>query len=163
MSEIFETIGDIFTRYLEVINKDIIVSFEIERDFNTPEYYIIMSILNNMIQNSVEACYRPDSYVKAKCIFSGKAVVFSIEDNGKGIKQKDKEMIFEPGYTTKFNPETGQVSTGLGLTHIKMLVEHLGGVVILNTDNPGITEFRLELPMDKVICKGDEDVKLYNN
>lgn len=158
MSEIFETIGDIFTRYLEVINKDISISFEVERDFKTPDYFIIMSILNNMIQNSVEACYRADSYVKAKCFFYGKTVVFSIEDNGRGIKPKEKDMVFEPGYTTKFNPETGQVSTGLGLTHIKMLAEHLDGVVILNTDNPGITEFRLELPVDKVICEEDKDV-----
>jgi two-component system sensor histidine kinase YcbA len=158
VSEIFETIGDIFTRYLEVINKDIRLGFEIEQDFRTSEYFIIMSIINNMIQNSVEACYRSDSYVKVKCFFMESRVVFSIEDNGKGIKEKEKLLVFEPGYTTKFNPETGQVSTGLGLTHIQMLAEHLDGKVILNNDNPGITEFRLELPADIVICEEDDDV-----
>lgn len=157
MSEIFETIGEIFTRYLEVINKDIRIGFEIEKDFKTSEYFIIMSILNNMIQNSVEACFRSDSYVKAKCFFQKSMVVFSVEDNGKGIKEKEKDLVFEPGYTTKFNPETGQVSTGLGLTHIKMLAEHFGGRIILNNDNSGITEFRLELPVDVVICEEDDD------
>jgi len=47
MSEIFETIGDIFTRYLEVINKDIKLVFELEKDFRTSEYFIIMSILRH--------------------------------------------------------------------------------------------------------------------
>lgn len=163
LSEIFETIGDIFTGYLEVINKDIRIIFQIERDFKTSEYFIIMSILNNMIQNSVEACYRTDSYVKTRCYFSGETVVFSVEDNGKGINPEDKDMIFEPGFTTKFNPETGQVSTGLGLTHIKMLAEHLGGKVMLNTDNPHITEFMLKLPADIIICEEDDNVEFHNN
>lgn len=162
-SEIFEIIGDVFTRYLEVINKDVQLIFKLDKDFKTSDYFIIMSILNNMIQNSVEACYKDTSYVRTGCWFEGEKVVFSVADNGKGIKQKDKDMIFEPGFTTKFNPETGQVSTGLGLTHIKMLAEHLGGKVILYTDDPDVTEFRLELPKDIVMLEEDDDVEFYNN
>lgn len=158
MSEIFETIGDIFNRYLEVINKDLKLSFELEKDFKTSDYFIIMSILNNMIQNSVEACYRSDSYVKVRCFMQEDMVVFCIEDNGKGIRDKEKELIFEPGFTTKFNPETGQVSTGLGLTHIKILSEHLKGRVNLNNADLGITEFRLELPAAVIICEEEDDV-----
>ncbi|MDF2892598.1 MAG: Integral rane sensor signal transduction histidine kinase [Clostridia bacterium] len=158
MSEIFETIEDIFTRYLEVINKDIRLSFNIEKDFRTSEYFIIMSILNNMIQNSIEACYRSDSYVKIKCFLHKNMIIFSVEDNGKGVKEKERELIFEPGFTTKFNPETGQVSTGLGLTHIKLLSEHLNGKVSVNNDIEGITEFKLELPKSIIIYEGDVDV-----
>ncbi|HYE11915.1 MAG TPA: ATP-binding protein, partial [Patescibacteria group bacterium] len=157
MSEVFETIGDIFKRYLEVINKDLKLSFELDKDFKTSEYFIIMSMLNNMIQNSIEACYRGDSYVKVRCFLQEDNVVFSIDDNGKGIKDKEKELIFEPGFTTKFNPESGQVSTGLGLTHIKILSEHLKGSVSVNNSNEGITEFRLELPAEVVICEEEED------
>lgn len=159
MSEIFETIGEIFDGYLQDINKDIKLSFELDKDFRTSEYFIIMSILNNMIQNSIEACFRSDSYVKVGCLMNGSLVVYSIEDNGKGIKDKERELIFEPGYTTKFNPETGQVSTGLGLTHIKMLSEHLGGNIILDNAIKGVTRFRLEYPAEAIICKeGEEDV-----
>lgn len=158
MSEIFETICDIFTRYMEVINKDIKLSFELENDFKTSEYFVIMSILNNMIQNSIEAYYRSDSYIKVGCFMQENMVVFTIEDNGKGIKEKEKELIFEPGYTTKFNPETGQVSTGLGLTHIKILLEHLRGRISLNSETEGITRFRFEIPAGAVICEEDDDV-----
>ena len=158
MSEIFETIQDIFERYLEVINKDIKLSFEVAKDFKTCEYFILMSILNNMIQNSIEACYRIDSYVKVRCFLQENMVVFIIEDNGKGIAEKDQELIFEPGFTTKFNPETGQVSTGLGLTHIKILSEHLKGIVSMLKGDEGITLFKLELPRNIVVCEEDEDV-----
>jgi len=158
MSEIFEIIGDVFTRYLEVINKDVVLSFKLEQDFRTSEYFVIMSILNNMIQNSVEACYRSDSYVKVKCFMRDSLVVFGVEDNGKGINEKEKELIFEPGFTTKFNPETGQVSTGLGLTHIRILSDYLKGRVSLNHEAEGVTEFRLELPAEAVIREEDDYV-----
>jgi two-component system, sensor histidine kinase YcbA len=158
MSEIFETINDIFTRYIEVINMDINLNFKIEKDFKTTEYFIIISILNNLIQNSIEACYRNDSYVQVSCFRQEKSVFFKILDNGRGIKEKEREIIFEPGFTTKFNPETGQVSTGLGLTHIKILTEHLKGKVSLNNDIEGVTEFILELPEEIVICEEDDDV-----
>jgi two-component system sensor histidine kinase YcbA len=85
-------------------------------------------------------------------------VVFGVEDNGKGINKKERELVFEPGFTTKFNPETGQVSTGLGLTHIKMLTEHYKGRVIINNDIEGITEFRLEIPVGVIIYEEDDDV-----
>lgn len=158
MSEIFETIKDIFTRYIEVINKDINLTFEIEKDFKTSEYFIIMSILNNLIQNSIEACYRSDSYVQVKCLIKDNMIVFNISDNGKGIKEKERALIFEPGFTTKFNPETGQISTGLGLTHIKILSEHLNGSISLNNEVEGITEFVLEIPENIIAYEGDEDV-----
>ncbi len=158
MSEIFETIGDIFKRYLEAINKDLKLTFDLEKDFKTSEYFIIMSIINNMIQNSIEASFRSDSYVKVRCLQRDNMVVYCIEDNGKGIKDKEKELIFEPGFTTKFNPETGQVSTGLGLTHIKILSDHLKGTVSLNNTVRGVTTFVLEYPAEAVICEEDGDV-----
>jgi two-component system sensor histidine kinase YcbA len=158
MSEIFEIIGEIFTRYAEEINKNIKLGFKLEKDFKTSEYFIIISILNNMIQNSIEACFRSDSYVIVRCFIKGNKVLFSIEDNGKGIKDSERDMIFEPGFTTKFNPETGQISTGLGLTHIKILSDYLGGSITLNNSTKGITEFRLELPAKVVICEEDVDV-----
>ncbi|MDD4504671.1 MAG: ATP-binding protein, partial [Clostridiaceae bacterium] len=158
MSEIFGTISDVFSRYLEVINKDIRLDFELEKDFRTSEYFILMSILNNMIQNSIESCFRSDSYVKVKCFFQESMVIFTIEDNGKGINKKDRELVFEPGFTTKFNPETGQVSTGLGLTHIKILLGHLEGRVLISNDTEVCTEFRLEIPVGVIICEEDDDV-----
>lgn len=157
ISDIFETIGEIFNRYIEVINKDIILSFEFKENFRVDEYFIIMSILNNMIQNSIEACYRSNSFVKVRCFLKENMVVFSIKDNGKGIGEKERELIFEPGFTTKFNPETGHVSTGLGLTHIKILLEHLKGNIFINNDADGFTDFIIEIPENRIICEVDDN------
>lgn len=152
LSEIFETINDVFGRYLDVINKTINLSFELERDFKTDAYFIIISILNNLIQNSIEASTDADSFIKVKCVMTDGNIVFSVADNGKGIKDKDRELIFEPGYTTKFNPETGKMSTGLGLVHIAMLTKHLKGKIQLNNSYE-ITEFIIEFPAEALMIK----------
>jgi len=157
ISEIFETIGDIFNRYIEVINKDITLSFEMEKDYKIKEYFIIMSILNNLIQNSVEACFRSDSFIKVGCSLNESMLVFAVSDNGKGIGEKERELIFEPGFTTKFNPETGHVSTGLGLTHIKILLEHMEGRININDDIEGITQFVIEIPMNKIVGEVEDN------
>jgi len=157
LSEIFETIRDVFTNYLEVINKKIDLSFELEKDFKTDAYFIIISILNNLIQNSIEASFGENSYIRVICRRSGNRVVFSVIDNGKGIKKKDRDIIFEPGYTTKFNPETGKVSTGLGLAHIKILIRHLNGSIVLGDGVNGTTEFVVEFPAEAIIVKEDAD------
>ena len=157
ISEIFETIGDIFDRYIEVISKDITLSFEMEKNYRIKEYFIIMSILNNLIQNSVEACFRSDSFIKVRCFSHESMLFFAVSDNGKGIGEKERELIFEPGFTTKFNPETGHVSTGLGLTHIKILLEHLEGKIKIDEGIEGITQFVLEIPMDKIVGEVDDN------
>ena len=157
ISEIFETIGDIFDRYIEVISKDITLSFEMEKNYRIKEYFIIMSILNNLIQNSVEACFRSDSFIKVRCFSHESMLFFAVSDNGKGIGEKERELIFEPGFTTKFNPETGHVSTGLGLTHIKILLEHLEGKIKIDEGIEGITQFVLEIPMDKIVGEVEDN------
>jgi signal transduction histidine kinase len=54
---------------------------------------------------------------------SSESVVIDIEDNGKGIKSKDIEKIFNPFFTTK---DTG---TGLGLTIASKIMQAHGGYI----------------------------------
>lgn len=157
LGDIFKTIKEMFGRYLEVINKDIQLTFEMDYDFKTDKYFMLISILNNLIQNSVEASSGSKPLIAVKSRLEDDHVVFSVQDNGKGISEKDRDLVFEPGYTTKFNPETGQVSTGLGLTHVKLLAGYLGGSVCLNNKVPGVTEFMLRFPMEAMLHKGDEN------
>jgi two-component system, sensor histidine kinase YcbA len=49
-------------------------------------------------------------------------------DNGDPVKERDKALIFEPGFTTKFSVD-GVPSTGIGLAYVKGLVENFRGRV----------------------------------
>lgn len=150
VSEIFNVIQGLFVRYVEGLNKDIKLSFIVKRDFETDKFFIIISILNNLIQNSIEACFNDNSYITVVSEIHSDKAVFRIMDNGKEIDNNVKELIFEPGYTSKFDPNTGLVSTGLGLAHVKMLTDHLNGIISINFFKKGEKEFILEFPLKEL-------------
>ena len=66
-----------------------------------------------------------------------------------GIDPEDMEQIFEPGFSTKINYETGEVNRGLGLSLVKDFIElRLGGTIRV-TSVPGKTVFTLTIPKEK--------------
>ena len=42
--------------------------------------------------------------------------IFEVIDDGPGIAQKYKKLVFKPGFTSKYD-QTGTPSTGIGLLH----------------------------------------------
>ena len=75
--------------------------------------------------------------------------VIEVEDHGPGIDPEDMEQIFEPGFSTKINYETGEVNRGLGLSLVKDFIElRLGGTIRV-TSVPGKTVFTLTIPKEK--------------
>jgi len=152
ISEVFNIIQNIFVRYLEGLNKDIRLSFRVKDDYETDKYLIIISILNNLIQNSIEACIHDNCYVNVISELDNDKAIFRVIDNGKEIPEEARELIFEPGYTSKYDPKTGMVSTGLGLAHVRMLTEHFGGSISVNSLGPEEKEFLLVISKEEIIC-----------
>lgn len=81
--------------------------------------------------------------VRVKKSFTGsRNVIIIIEDEGPGIKNDDKDRIFEPFYSTKHD------GTGLGLAITKQIIDsHHGTIRIENREKRG-TRFIIELPAD---------------
>lgn len=157
ISEIFNIVQNIFSRYIEGLNRDIDLSFKVKKDYFTDKFLPIISILNNLLQNSVEACINENPYVSVHSEMHGDNIIIKVADNGKEIISSNKALIFEPGYTTKYDPSTGLVSTGLGLTHVKMLTEYLSGSIEVNSLKQGGKEFILTFPAKEIISEGKSD------
>lgn len=68
--------------------------------------------------------------------------VFSLEDNGPGIKNDHHEKIFEP--FTRFN--TDKNGSGLGLTICRKVIESQGGSIWYETNRKGGATFHFSLP-----------------
>ena len=78
------------------------------------------------------------------------AVIFKITDDGPGIPVEYKDEIFNTGFSTKINFETGEVSRGIGLGLVKDLVEkRLGGSIEL-ASVPGNTTFTVSIPKNQI-------------
>ena len=68
-------------------------------------------------------------------------VEIAVTDHGCGISQKDKEMIFQPFFTTK------SAGMGLGLAICQSIIESHGGVLRFKKNPPGGTIFSFTLPI----------------
>ena len=106
---------------------------------------LIKQVLNNLIQNAVDAVAgKGNIYVKSELVpdDAPDMVRISIRDDGIGIRDFDKDKIFNPGFSTK---TTG---TGLGLAIVqKIIMEHRGEITCDSEYGKG-TEFVIELPID---------------
>lgn len=74
--------------------------------------------------------------------------VITVCDNGRGISHHDYSVIFEPGYTTKYNID-GVAATGIGLSHVTELVEKLKGSITVES-NQQYTTFKIIVPTQTI-------------
>jgi len=64
----------------------------------------------------------------------------AVSDNGKGISEEVKELVFEPKFTTKTS------GMGLGLAMIKNIIEAYDGVISFSSTEGIGTVFTVILP-----------------
>lgn len=149
LSEILVIIEQNTIRYLNVIDRKISIAYEQADDFVTDKHYTLVSILDNLIMNAIEACGDEGS-IKVIQTSSNEVIYFIVEDNGVGIDEEEFDLIFNPGYSTKFSPRTGKISTGLGLAHVKNYIELLGGSIRVESQPDVCTRFLVALPRSSV-------------
>jgi two-component system sensor histidine kinase YcbA len=154
-SELIAIIVESHKKYAALLGKEISFAVEVsENDLPPLHVYTVLSVINNLVANAVESI---ENSGKIKLAFSHNQdrVTFHIANNGPGIPVRKQELIFEPGYTTKFDT-SGNPSTGMGLPYIKDLVHSLHGKITLESSMSEMkTVFAVELPLSKIIKRGD--------
>ncbi|EOD01620.1 sensor histidine kinase [Caldisalinibacter kiritimatiensis] len=153
LKDIFYILEESTKRYLENKEINIKLNFKISKDFRTKEHYHIISTLRNLINNSIEAIDSKslDGIIIVSYHSDSDNHVFKVYDNGRGIKKKDLEYIFQPGFSTKYNRETGDINRGFGLTLVKDVVEnHFRGKIKVESNYNVGTVFEILLPKNKI-------------
>lgn len=147
---------------MKICNKNIEFEFNIGENFYTIKHYYLISILRNLIMNSMDAIRRSQENAKISVIHENNEQlhIFTITDNGAGIDDEYLKQIFTPGFSTKVCNETGQVNRGLGLCIVKNIVEeHLKGSLEVNS-KPGIgTSIVISIPRIYLEEKAHKDYK----
>lgn len=102
---------------------------------------MIQTILSKLLDNAAK--FTREGHILLKLVRDGDRLHFSVADTGPGIPPDKKEFIFE-----RFSKldEFAQ-GTGLGLTIARMMAEHLGGSLTLDTDYRGGSKFDLFIPV----------------
>ncbi|MBN7773797.1 sensor histidine kinase [Clostridium aminobutyricum] len=139
--------------YINEKNKAIHFSARIDCNFTVKEHYRLMSVLRNLIVNGIDAVAAQQNGLVELHIYKtnreeNEFYAFKITDNGIGIKQEDMEMIFAPGYSTKFDLTTGDINRGIGLTLVRdLIVEVFGGSISVESVENRYSQFLVWIPV----------------
>ena len=98
-------------------------------------------VIENLCKNAVDAMEGAGT-ITLTLTDEDQRVVIEVQDTGKGIKKKDINNVFTPGFTTK------KRGWGLGLSLAKRIVEeyHKGRIFVKQSEIGKGTTFRIEMP-----------------
>lgn len=89
----------------------------------------LKKVINNIIGNSVKYMDKPHGIIDIRLLDAVDSITVEIEDNGKGIEQKNLGNIFERFYRTDASRNSAQGGSGIGLSIVKKIIEDHGGYV----------------------------------
>ncbi|MGE6630071.1 sensor histidine kinase [Bacillus sp. NPDC077027] len=138
----------IHEKYAASLQKNI--QFLYHEEGNHPQYhvYTVLSLLNNIVSNAVEAI--PVIGDVALTISKEETyVILKVSDNGPGIKERNHQVIFKPGFTLKYD-QAGNPSSGIGLAYVKDTAQKLGGSIQMTSTPNEQTVFTLKIPTDQL-------------
>ena len=106
--------------YINYADKDILVIADAEQ---------LKRVINNIIGNSLKYMDKKHGIINIRLLDVGDFVQIEIEDNGKGIGQKELPYIFDRFYRTDSSRNSSKGGSGIGLSIVKKIIEDHGGKI----------------------------------
>jgi two-component system OmpR family sensor kinase len=105
-------------------------------------------VVNNLVNNALEHT-PPSASVSVSVSSGGECSMLTVDDDGAGIAEEDREHVFEPFYRASSGRARKGGGSGLGLAIVKAIVEAHGGTVELTCPAAGGSVFAVRLaPFD---------------
>lgn len=106
--------------YFNYVDEDVLVIADAEQ---------IKRVINNIIGNSLKYMDKKKGIINIRILDVGDFVQIEIEDNGKGIGQKELPYIFDRFYRTDSSRNSSTGGSGIGLSIVKKIIEDHGGKI----------------------------------
>lgn len=106
--------------YFNYVDKDTIIIADPEQ---------LKRVINNIISNSVKYIGNKKGALNIRINDENDFIHVEIEDNGKGISQRDLPYIFDRFYRTDASRNSNQGGSGIGLAIVKKIIEVHGGKI----------------------------------
>jgi len=153
LAEILKVTTSYIRECLNVKQRSVLIEVHNQVDLIVPNHYYVVSILSNLIFNSADAMLdQPSGMIRVTVNDAGDDILINVGDNGSGMSAETMAMIFEPGFTTKFNENTGDVYRGIGLSHVRLIVqEQFGGDISVESKLGQGTNFQVRLNKQRLI------------
>ena len=140
--DLAELIGNIINLYDNTEN----ITFKYDYDSSINHVFVgdktnLNSAIGNIIKNATQAIgSKSNGLVEVSLKAMGNQYQIAIKDNGKGIREGDKKMIFVPNFTTKSG------GSGVGLSLAYDIIKSAGGQISFESEENKGTVFSIELP-----------------
>ena len=140
--DLAELVGNLVNLYDNEDNIEFTYKFDPTKDYTfNGDKTNLNSAIGNIIKNAVQAIgTKPEGKIEVTLQSTETSFEVSVRDNGKGIKEDDKKMIFLPNFTTK----TG--GSGVGLSLAYNVVLSAGGSLTFDSKEGEGSVFMIELP-----------------
>lgn len=102
---------------------------------------MIEQVFINLLENA--ARHAPSGPIEVSAKAEGAEVLVAVADRGAGLKEEDRERVFEKFYRGKASP-----GAGLGLTICRAVVSAHGGRIWAESRTEGGAVFRFTLPLE---------------
>ena len=156
--ELLEIVEGIASERIRKLGLEIRLLFDCRDNFVTTDHYALMTVLQNLVSNAIEAI--EGSHRAGKITVRERleaepgekpCFIIEVEDDGPGISAKQIGKIFRLGYSTKFDGKTGNIYRGVGLVGVKQSVEeYFGGTISVESEPGERTCFRVVIPEEKL-------------
>ena len=106
--------------YFNYLDEDVLVIADAEQ---------LKRVINNIVSNSIKYMNKEKGVINIRLKDAGDFIQVEIEDNGKGIAQKDLPKIFDRFYRTDASRNSTKGGSGIGLSIVRKILEDHGGKV----------------------------------
>ena len=101
----------------------------------------IRRVFINLFENSIDALKDKGTIeISTKFDFNTNKILIRFSDNGIGISNTDRDMLFLPHFTTK------KRGTGIGLAIVNRIVIDHGGTISVKSNQTNGTTFEIQIP-----------------
>lgn len=146
ISDILTVLQNSMTMLADEKRKKLEFHVNVESNFKTDKHYFLLSVFRNLFTNALEASCEDTVILTFTQREEEGNYQFEITDNGPGILRENLTQIFNPGFSTKINFQTGEISRGLGLNLVEDVVKNQLHGSIWVKSQPGETTFYLSIP-----------------
>ena len=150
ISDILTVLQNSMTMLANEKGKNLEFLINIASNLKTDKHYFLLSVFRNLFTNAVEANSDGNILLAFHQQLQGDRYLFRITDNGPGIPAENLDQIFNPGFSTKINFQTGEISRGLGLNLVEDIVQNQFQGSIRVESRPGKTTFYITVPKQQL-------------
>ena len=135
--------------YYNYVDPDVVIIADPEQ---------LRRVINNIISNSVKYMNKTKGFINFRIKDVGDFIQVEIEDNGRGIAQRDLPYIFDRFYRADASRNSATGGSGIGLSIVKKIIEDHGGKIwATSKEDNGTTMYFVIRKYEEVYNEQDID------